>query len=172
MEKSFYLEIIVMFEILLSAELMCHDLVNYMITSRGDCIDLSPLIEGRSPSEFNRPSSTSGSSEDFPYNDNSVSTTLRTKTPFSYFVVVSNNQSSGRIIPTYISYELLDANSTPFHTDFYSIPPVYADVGIAPGGSRSIRVEFSDRTRSQNRGNLSDYKVRILSVGYNQSRFR
>lgn len=161
-----------MFEVLLLAQLSCPHLANYVITDSGDCIDLSPVFqEGSSNLNISESYITSESDnigEAVAFEDEFISARI-TRTFFSsFFVYITNNHPSRRIVPTYITYELLDSNSVPFYTGTYNTQNSANTVaGISPGNDSPTRVAYDGKTRLDHRTTLRDgYSVNILSITY------
>lgn len=162
-----------MFEIFLLTQMSCKSLANQVIEPNNYCTELSSEVKGVSSSIFVSDDPVRRKSYDMAYSDESISLSLGTKTRSSFFVSIDNNDPSNRIVPSYVSYDLIDENGNIFGSGVYSVPPIYGDMGIVRGGDRTIRVEFTSEERREYRNGLTgNYSVQILSVGYQQSRFR
>lgn len=161
-----------MLEVLLLAQLSCPHLANYAVTSNGDCINLSPAFQEGYSSDLNvsEDAVTSGldsGETDSLFEDELISARVGRKSFYSFLVYVTNNHPSRRIVPTYVTYELLDTNSIPFYTGTYSIQHEVSVIGIAPGEEAPTAVVNAENARRENRTLLRDgYSVNILSIGY------
>ena len=161
-----------MLEVLLIAQLSCPHLSNYAITSEGGCINLSPVFHGDSSidnvSESSIVDSTNIESDEITFEDEFISAHVKRTGFYSFSVYITNNHPSRRIIPTHVTYELVDSDTVPFYTGIYNTGEDSTSViGIAPGREAPTLVVNDSQAKMEYRDTLrSGYNVNILSIEY------
>lgn len=156
--------------------LLCSSLTAQQVSFNSNCFELPPetVVENH-PSTLKSSSVSTNfrKSSDVTYEDEVISTAVGTKTRSSFFIRFTNNSDSSWIRPTYINYELIDINGNVFYSGIYSISPTgQGDRGMVPNGERSARIDLHEMRREYRDYLDSEYSVEVISVGYDQSRYR
>jgi len=159
-----------MLEVLLLAQLSCSHLSNYVITPEGECIDLSPVFHDTSTtaSESFTIDGVNTEFEDIAFEDDFISALVKRTDFYSFSVYITNNHPSRRIVPTRVTYELIDSDSVPFYTGTYSTGEDSTSIiGIAPTREAPTLVVNDSQARIEHRTTLRDeYSVNILNIEY------
>jgi hypothetical protein len=156
--------------------LLCSSLTVQQVSFNSSCLELSPAsVVANYPSTLKSSAVSTNlrKSSDVTYEDGVVATAVGTKTRSSFFIRFTNSSDSSWIRPTYVNYELTDINGNVFYSGVYSIPPTgQGDRGMVPTGERSARIDLHEMRREYREYLDSEYNVEIISVGYDQSRYR